>query len=406
MRYLRLAFKIVGGFALAGVAAIVVFLGLLWVDHTRSTTLPLPSGPFAVGRTTLVWDDPGHPDPMAPKPGTKRELFVWIWYPAAAPQPSQAFDNYLPAPWREAFDKNVSPLFRLFVTRDLSRVHAHSYRDAPVSPVQVSYPVILMRAGAAAETTQYTSLAEDLASHGYVVVGLDAPYRSIITVFPDGRVIARAPQNNVELVGGSQQVELGTKLARAWSADMTYSLDQLGKLNVSDPSGRLTGRLDLEKVGAFGHSLGGATVLQFCHDDPRCKAGIDVDGLPLGDMARQGVTVPFMFLLSDHSNEPAAQTRPVIADIRSVYDHLPEDKRVWISIRGAGHFRFSDGAMLQLQPVMAVLHRLGIVHLEGRRQIEITRKLISTFFEVYLKGTKPVLTLTEKSHDPEVEYVQ
>ena len=84
---------------------------------------------------------------------------------------------------------------------------------------------------------------------------------------------------------------------------MGFALDQLERLNTSDPSGRFLGRLDMQRVGVFGHSLGGATALQFCHDDSRCKAGIDVDGAPLGNVIAEGVTQPFMFLLSDHSGE-------------------------------------------------------------------------------------------------------
>ena len=74
-----------------------------------------------------------------------------------------------------------------------------------------------MRPGLAALTTDYTTLAEDLASHGYVVVGFDAPYRSEVVVFPDGRVITRAPQNNADLVSGPQQEELANKLVQAWT---------------------------------------------------------------------------------------------------------------------------------------------------------------------------------------------
>jgi len=280
--------KILAMVAAFPVVAIAVLLGLMWQDHNRETTLPTPSGPFAVGRTTYVWSDPAHPDPLAPQPGTKRELLAWIWYPAASRQPSQTVDDYLPAPWRTALERQSSPLLTQFLTRDLSRIRAHSIRDAEVSPQQRSYPVVIMRAGLAALTTDYTTLAEDLASHGYVVVGFDAPYRSFVVVFPDGRVIARAPQNNADLVSGPQQEQLANKLAQAWSADMGFALDQLERLNTSGPSGRFLGRLDMQRVGVFGHSLGGATALQFCHDDSRYKAGIDVDGAPLGSVVAEG----------------------------------------------------------------------------------------------------------------------
>ena len=77
---------------------------------------------------------------------------------------------------------------------------------------------------------------------------------------------------------------------------MSFAVDRLQELNANDPTGRFNGRLDLTKVGAFGHSLGGASALQFCHDDPRCKAGVDVDGAPLGSAVTDGVKQPFLFL--------------------------------------------------------------------------------------------------------------
>src|ERR1700674_3936495 len=403
------AIKIVVGVALFTIVAIAVLLGLMGLAHNRETTLPTPTGPFAVGRTTYVWSDPAHLDRTAPPPGTKRELLAWIWFPAAPRQQSQAFDDYLPAPWRTALERQSGALLTNVLTRDLSRVRAHSIRDAELSPQNRSYPLVLMRAGLAALTTDYTTLVEDLASHGYVVVGFDAPYRSFVVVFPDGRVIARASQNNADLLGGPQKEQLANKLAQAWSADMGFALDQLERLNTSDPSGRFLGRLDMQRVGVFGHSLGGATALQFCHDDSRCKAGIDVDGAPLGSVVADGVTQPFMFLLSDHRGESDAGQPEAIrqagANIHSIYDRLPSDRRVMIIIRGASHYMFSDdGAILKSTLAMRVMRTLGIVRLDGHRQVAVTAHYIGTFFDVYLKGA-PASELRSRPEYPEIEYV-
>ena len=404
----RWLIKAVAAVVLLGVLGVTVLLGLLLLDHNRETTLPTPTGPFAVGRTTYVWSD-AQTDPLAPQPGTKRELLAWIWYPAAPGQRPWTLDDYLPAPWRRAVEVRTGVLLTQFLTRDLSRVHAHSIPDAEVSPQQLSYPVVLMRTGGAALTTDYTALAEDLASHGYVVVGFDAPYRSRVVVLPDGRVIARAPQNDLDLVGGPQADQLANKLVQAWTADTGFALDQLERLNSSDPSGRLRGRLDMQRVGVFGHSLGGATALLFCHDDSRCKAGIDVDGAPLGNVVAEGVTQPFMFLLSDHRGESAdADTPDAIrqaeANIRSIYDRQPSDRRLEVMIQGANHYMFSDRAMLQSPLVMGVLRVLGIVRLEGRRQVAITAHYISAFFDVYLKGA-PASELNRHSDYPEIEII-
>ncbi|MDQ2840698.1 MAG: hypothetical protein M3Y72_06605 [Acidobacteriota bacterium] len=196
------------------------------------------------------------------------------------------------------------------------------------------------------------------------------------------------------------------KLVQAWSSDMSFALDQLGRLNASDPSGRFLGRLDMQQVGVFGHSLGGATALQFCHDDSRCKAGIDVDGAPLGSVIAEGLAQPFLFLLSDHRIESDAETRPVVADIRSIYARLPGDRGWWIMIRGANHFGFSDdGAMLKSPLAMRVLRALRIVPLDGRRQIAVTGHYVRTFFDVYLKGA-PASELRGDPKYPEIQYVQ
>jgi pimeloyl-ACP methyl ester carboxylesterase len=214
-------------------------------------------------------------------------------------------------------------------------------------------------------------------------------------VFPEGTVIAGTPGNDADLV----------QLVRAWSADAGFALDQLEGLNESDPSGRFLGRLDMTRVGVFGHSLGGATALQFCHDDSRCKAGIDVDGAPLGSVIAEGVTQPFMFLLSDHTREPDAETGPIHANIRAIYDRLPGNRRWQIMIRGGNHYMFSDdGAMLKSPLIMRVLRTFGIVRIDGRRQIAVTTHFISNFFDVYLRGA-PASDLTNRAGYPEVEYV-
>ena len=377
---------------------IPVLLALLWLDHARETTLPTPTGPFSVGRITDVWTD-------ELQPGPQRKLLVWIWYPTAPRLPSTKADDYLPAPWRAAVEQQRGIFISQLLTRDLSRVRAHGIRNAELSPQHPSYPVVLMRAGLAALVANYTSLAEELASRGYIVVGFDAPYRSSVAVFPDGRVITRAPEENADLVSGSEQEQLLNELVRDWNADMGFALDQLEKLNRSGPSARFPLRLDMERVGVFGHSLGGATALQFCNDDSRCRAGIDVDGAPRGSVIREGVTQPFMFLVSDHRSEPDAETRPVLANIRSIYDRLPGDRRWWLMIRGANHYGFSDdGAILKTPLLMRALRTAGIVHLSGLRQIAVTAHYITTFFDVYLKS-EPASELTNRAQFPEVEYV-
>lgn len=394
-RRLKRILSLIGISTLAGLA---LLFSWLWVDHHHETILLTPTGQYAVGRVTFDWRDANHQELLAPHAGIPREIFAWIWYPASA-QASANPVEYFPISWRNALAQQRGWFLTNFLWRDVSRVRAHSLEAPPLEQSRGSYPVLFMRAGAAAEIAGYSSLAEDLASHGYIVVGFDAPYRSTIVVFPDGRSVARTAQNNVDLFSGDQQKQLGIKLVQAWSSDISFALDQLKQLNASDPSNRFTGRLNLERIGVFGHSLGGATALQFCHDDTRCIAGADVDGAPLGSVVTDGVKQPFLFLVSDHSREPQAETAPVMADLHAIYDRLPADRRLWIGLRGAGHFGFADLTVLPME----IVHLLHIVPMRDKRQVEIARDCLRTFFDVYLKGA-PASELESLARYQEVEY--
>jgi dienelactone hydrolase len=98
----------------------------------------------------------------------------------------------------------------------------------------------------------------------------------------------------------------------------------------------------------FGHSFGGAQAAQFCSQDTRCKAGINIDGRPFGTVITNGVPVPFMFLLSDHGTPKDVVSQRILSQIQAIYDRQPHESRLRIVIRGAHHFTFSDdGALLK-----------------------------------------------------------
>src|SRR5262249_35835674 len=186
----RLARRVFKGFAVLAVL-VVLGVGALWLERRSEITLPTPTGSFAVGRAIYDWADDATVDTLAPVPGIKRELLVWIWYPSATGEATAAMEDYVPAELRLPSGRDGGISIMRLLTRDWSKVHPHSFRNADMSPQQRSYPVVIMRAGASAGVVNYTTLAEDLASHGYVVVGIDAPYRTSVVVFPDGRVMRR-----------------------------------------------------------------------------------------------------------------------------------------------------------------------------------------------------------------------
>jgi len=389
-------------FAMAGVLAIIVLLAALWLERRTELTLPAPTGPFTVGRITYDWTDPTTMDRLAPVSAARRELLVWMWYPSESQEKSIAINDYIPAPMRTAAGPRVGVFG--FLTHDLSKVHSHSTDDANLSPEQGSFPVAILRGGASAGVVNYSTLAEDLASHGYIVVGIDAPYRTSVVVFPDGRVVRNTPENNPELCDGAEKIHCFNRLLSAWTGDIGFVLDQLARLNASDPSGKFTGRIDMARIGVFGHSFGGSQAAQFCHDDPRCKAGIDIDGIPLGSVIHEGMRQPFMFIFSAQIHATDPESRRVQADVQSIYDRLPTVGRIRIAIRGSFHYTFSDdGALLKSRLVRGLLRMLGVLRIDGSRQLAVTAYCVRSFFDAYVKGAATAPLAIESPLYPEIE---
>jgi len=379
----KAALKVTGTLLIVVLGGVATLIGMVRWEHDAELTLPRPTGRFTIGRATFVWTNDALTDDLAPEPGTKRTVFVWMWYPASTAGRAAAAP-YLPAAWRQAQTDSLGTLMREFLNRDPTRIRTNSVIDPAVSSEQVSYPVVIMRPGGGALSIDFTTLAEDLASHGYFVVGFDAPYRTGFVVFPDGRIVRRVSANNPETMSYESARQLADRLLPMWTADTAFVVDQLERLNASDPSGRFTGKLAIARLGLFGHSFGGATALQFCHDDSRCIAGADIDGMPFGSVIREGASQPFLFLLSDHTREAATvEGREVINDIHSVYNHLRSSRHV-VMIRGANHFTFSDQMVVKNSLFIRAL-LLVTGGPSALRGLAIARAYLHTFFDIYLK---------------------
>src|SRR5690606_8646007 len=128
---------------------------------------------------------------------------------------------------------------------------------------------------------------------GYIVIAISHPYSTAATALTADSVVLANAMGTPQSADSQERERLGA----VWAGDVVFVLNQLTEMNTSDPL--LAGRLALEHIGAFGHSFGGATVVQAAYEDSRIKAVINMDGTLYGDVAEAGLALPFMLMRSD-----------------------------------------------------------------------------------------------------------
>lgn len=372
---LRRVIKPVAVVALAAVVAAIIAIAGVIALRTRDVGLPTPPGPFPVGRVIATWVDTSRRGTLGDAPSEPRTLPVWIWYPAqggGSPLP------YMPAEWaraREA-DRGIGSL--LF--QSPGSIHGHA-TDAPPSPQGAPYPVIVLAPGLGPTIVDYTSLAEDLASRGYVVIGLNPTHSAAISV-AGGRVIAQNALGTIaENTSPEEQKRQGDALVEVWAADDRFAIDQAARLN-GDASSPLAGKLDLRHIGLLGHSFGGAAALEASRLDPRVAAAADIDGWPYGVVARSGANRPVLVVSSEvGSDAKAPEAQAANAALAAIVAGAPEGYS--LSIVGARHFNFTDLAVT-FSPVERMTGVLGSI--DGARGLQITSAYLGAFFDQTLRG--------------------
>jgi dienelactone hydrolase len=368
---------------LRAVSVSLLFVVFSFAVAQSDNPLPAPTGPYDVGVVWRHWVDEDRDEPYVHDTDAKREVIVQILYPAEAAEgavPQPYFDDaaeYLPI-----FTALAAAAVQLPVETtadDLADFVSHAYSDAPIADDQESYPVLIFSHGAGADVRMYTAQIEELASHGYIVAAINHTYGASYTVLLDGTVAIPTYETGFE------------GAARDWSADQIFVIDQLEALNSDDSEGKFTGRMDLERLGVFGQSLGGTASTRTCWADPRCKATVAGDSPIYGEPIEEGIDQPILYLLSDARifSDPA------------FYDNA---RGPFYTVHAAGfeHLDYGDFTLWPNRQSMVDVDWLGGV--DPQRAVEITRAAILAFFDRYVKGDTDA-SLDVLSMYPEVEVV-
>jgi hypothetical protein len=344
-------------------------------------SIPAPSGPFEVGTTIYELTDASRRELYSDKDEARR-FQIQVWYPA---EPSAADER---APWMnhaEVFSRSISTgLLDLppFFLDHLALVKLPAYKDSKVASTNDGYPIILFSHGWKGFNTQNTGQALQLASHGFVVIGVQHTYGAVVTVFDDRTLASNNPS---ALPSGAPDDEYDIaahKLADQWAGDMGFALDFIEEQN-SDPQSPFFNSLDPSLVGVYGHSTGGGAAVQFCGTDSRCKAlfGQDPFMRPVSyEVLDRGLTQPSFFMFSQRWTDDVESINNKL--FNKFYVNLEEPLGA-VSIEGTAHYDFTDLPLLS--PLTPQLGLKGPIN--GRRVITIVDNYLLSFFEMTLRGT-------------------
>jgi dienelactone hydrolase len=364
----------------------------------RESQLPVPNGEYSVGRTTFEWTDVARADPE--NPGGHRQLVVWLWYPAAPWGGAEAAE-WMPAAWGEAFwadfAKAHPDVADGLASHPSAAIRTHARTDSPPAPGPAAYPVVLFAPGLGTTPLEYASLVEDVVSHGYIVAGIVPTYVAAATVFDDGRVVkGRDPMAPLTARGRSrptteQAMRRYEELATLVSNDLSFGLTQLAKVNADERS-PLKGRFDLARVGALGHSLGGAAVVQLAVDDARVRATFDIDGSPIWRTTNPAIGKPVLVLSAAATNVG--------------YDNVLRGAEPGRHLRlaGSSHTFASDLRLMPFQPEQVRHPAPGSGAIQPARALAITAAYVEAFFDQYLKGRAGALLSGPSRDYPEITF--
>jgi dienelactone hydrolase len=360
--------------------------------------IPGATGPFAVGTTVRHLIDTGRAETLATNYHGPRELMVQFWYPSELP------GNRV----ESRADRFLDRIRRLLVGHKRRR----AVPEARLSALRMRYPMVIFSPSWRGQRGQNLFQVEELASYGYVVVGIDHPYLSRTTVFPDGRVVHAASNDFWDLSSdeglrrsyASFERELAVRVK-----DIEFVASELGRIDQPGSRDRFSGRLDLERLGVLGYSFGGASGAQVCREDRRFKAGIDMGGSMFGEVAEAGVPRPFLFM-DDETPRPSAEeltqlntpkrlfAQSVERDFRLEAHSLEKYGDYQIMIAGTEHGNYTDQpADLALRDYLKDLGRIN-----PARGFRIINAYTVAFFDQYLKNLPQALLEGPSTAFPEV----
>ena len=349
----------------------------------RYHDIPTPGGSYAVGTRVFEWTDSSRTDIFADKEDALRRIMVQFWYPAIKRNSGERFIY---------FQNNKMIVNELanhysvpkFLVAGVIEIETNSFIGLEPSTNKDSYPLVVFSHGRGGYKHQNSIQCEELASRGYVVVAVGHTYDSFITIFSDGSTAPylsekarKAGEAAKSKITTAQKLDLRV-------GDIQFVLDQIDHLQGKNP---LFGIIDLERVGMFGQSFGGATTIATASTDNRIDAAVGFDTwfIPLSDkIIQEGMSIPFLHLGQDkweRMPENYKKMKTLMKNSSAPNQHFAAGRMK--------HYDFTDGP--QYAPAAKVV--VPYFSWEDRSTMRaMLNTMVTVFFDSHLKrkGAMPI----------------
>lgn len=308
----------------------------------ESTQSETDQGSGETTNETETESETGEPDPISyAEPGAfavgnlaidlagplgDRDLHVELWYPAigAATGAGQALIDFVPD------EPDASSLAGLVDLAPDACVRKQTNSAAGPELAELGGPwptLVFSHCHGCARFSSFT-LAEHLASHGFLVAAVDHPGS---TVFD-------------QLEGQLPPLDVATLELRR--DDVMRVIDELLDPAATSLPDAFVGLADAERLGVFGHSFGSVTTGKVLQDDPRPRAGVaiaaPIENPLLPGVTMAGITDPLMMFVAVEDNSITEFGNMAIRQ-----NFSDANSPIWkLEFADTGHFGFSDLAGL------------------------------------------------------------
>ncbi len=335
-------------------------------------TMPVPTGSFLVGTRYYDVVDKTRIEQYDTS-GKHREFRLQLWYPIDSNEGLERIKwlhEGLALSRALATDSNL-PFFLLDKT---ASIESNSYLNGTTSEKEEKYPVVILSHGWRSSKSLYQDFAEELASHGYIVVGIDHSYASALTVFEDGH--AKPIKLEIMGQGTAEFMKKAFVVINTFADDISCTIDFVTDLNSN--SEQFLGKIDVDNIGLLGHSTGSGAEVTLATRDDRITSVIALDSWlePVSeDVLTRGLCIPSLFLRCEQW-----EVGPNNKNLSVLINHCKNNPLVY-QVQGTTHYDFSMAYMYS--SLMKPLGYLGST--DSAYLTDMFRELITSFFDQTLK---------------------